>query len=312
MRIIFFGTGKFGLPSLKKLLHSRHDILAVVTRPDTKKGRRGTDVLPAPVRAYAEKAAPGVEIFQPPDVSDPGFVERVEKERPDVFVVVDYGCLLGEELLGIPEKCGVNLHPSLLPKYRGAAPVNWAIMNGEKETGNTVIQMTERMDAGSIIVQERTLIGENEKAQELLERLAKSGAALLMKALDMIESEDLQLAEQDDAGATAAPRLRKQDGRIEWGDPALRIVRKVRAMQPWPGAFTLLNGRTLKILEAEAVSVVGEGLLPGAIMDNVEFIVKTGEDAVRIDALQLEGKKIMRREEFLRGYRLTRGVILGA
>lgn len=309
VKIVFFGTGKFGLPTLKKLLNSKHDVVAVVTQPDSKKGRT-MDVVPAPVKAFAEKAVPGVEILQPSDIKDSAIVDHLRSKAPDVFVVVDYGQLLSEEILKIPGNYSINLHPSLLPKYRGAAPVNRAILNGEKETGNTVIKMTGCMDAGEIIVQEKTPIKDEEAAPELLERLAKEGARLVMKALDMIGAGELELTEQDEAEATQAPKLQKKDGKIEWKDPASYIIRKVRAMQPWPGAFTYLDGKTLKIFKAHAVSDAEKAASPGTVVDEKNFIVKAGEEAVQVDVLQLEGKRKMTRDEFLRGYKLAKGIIL--
>ena len=311
MDIIFFGTGKFGVPVLKRLIASGHDILAVVTQPDKKKGRYGRDVHPAPVKAFMEKASPDVEILQPLKSSDPVFIDHLRSKKADVFVVVDYGQILVKRLLDIPAKCSVNLHPSLLPKYRGASPVNRAILAGDPETGNTVIKMTERMDAGEIIVREKVSIEEEDTAPELLDRMAKSGAGLLIKALDIIETGDLLFAAQDETQATYASKLKKDDGKIEWEKPAGYILRLVKAMQPWPGAFTYLDGKMMKIFSAKILSGMEENSIsPGTVLDGKKIIIKTGQGAISIDILQLEGKKKMPREEFLRGYQIAEGTVL--
>ena len=310
MKIIFFGTGKFGLPALKKLIESGHEIAAVVTQPDRKRGR-GWNVQPAPVKAFMEQISPGIDILQPGKASDQAFVDSLKEIGADVFVVVDYGQLLNREILELPGKYCINLHPSLLPRYRGASPVNRAILNGDTETGNTVIRMTERMDAGSMIMQEETGITEHENAVMLLERLSRSGAGLLLKTLEVIEAGKESFNEQDESAASYAPKLEKSEGEIDWTRPAVEIARKVRGMQPWPGAFTCFNGKTLKILEAGIADAGEKPGAPGTIHDEKEFVVNTGKGAVRVNKLQLAGKKAMTREEFLRGHQLKKDATLG-
>ena len=309
MKIVFFGTGKFGLPALKKLLKSSHEVAAVVTAPDRKKGR-GWNIQPMPVKAFLEQAAPGMDIFQPAKALEAAFIGSLKGIGADIFVVVDYGRLLGKEILEVPRKYCVNLHPSLLPRYRGASPVNWAILNGEEETGNTVIRMTERMDAGSIIMQETTKIGGDENVVDLLERLSRRGADLLSKALDAIEAGQERFREQDENAVSYAPKLEKKQGRIDWAASAPEIIRKVRGMQPWPGAFTYLDGRMIKILKAGPAGAGADAGTPGTVCGEGKFIVNTGSGAVRINILQLEGKKAMTSDEFLRGYRLRKGAML--
>jgi methionyl-tRNA formyltransferase len=310
MRIIFFGTGKFGLPSLKKLFASEHDIVGVVTQPDRKRGR-GWNMLPSPIKAFAEKASPGIDILQPEKVSDAKFLEILREKNADVFVVIDYGQYLVEEVWGMPGKYCVNLHPSLLPKYRGASPVPWTMLNGEMKTGNTVIKVSERMDAGDIILQSETDIGEDEYAPELAGRLAQMGAELILKAMDEIEKDNVQLVKQDEAQASYASKLQKQDGKVDWSRPAIDIMRQIKALQPWPGAFTLLNGKTLKIVTAEIVYGIKNNLSPGTIVDADGLIVKTPSDAIRINILQLEGKREMTSQEFLKGHKHISGNMLG-
>jgi len=309
MRIIFFGTGKFALPTVKSLIDSEHEVAAVVTQPDSKKGR-GWNVLPTPVKAFVEKAAPGLEVLQPEDASEEGFIRYLNAAGADVFVVVDYGKILPPEVLDVPEKGCLNLHPSLLPKYRGAAPLNWVIVNGEEETGNTVIMMNERMDAGSVIAQETTPIGEEDAAQ-LGERLSRAGAELMMKSLGAIVDGSAESREQDEAEASYAPKLTKNDGEVDWTQPAVNICARIRGLQPWPGAFTRFNGRTLKIIKAAVDDTGTEKAPAGAVIGEKDLIVAAGEGAVRIITLQMEGKKAMSADGFLRGHSVKKGTILG-
>ncbi|MFH1305675.1 MAG: methionyl-tRNA formyltransferase [Candidatus Omnitrophota bacterium] len=309
MKIIFFGTGKFGLPALKKILKSRHDIAAVVTTPDKKRGR-GQNVRPTPVKALVEQAAPDIQVFQPEKVSDAEFIARLKTLNADIFVIIDYGRILPKEVLTIPRKYCINLHPSLLPRYRGAAPINRALLDGEPEAGNTVIRMDERMDAGDIITQEKVTIRENEDAAWLSDVLSAHGAALVVKTLSLIESGDEKFVKQDENKATYAPKLEKKEGKIDWASSCDAVVKKIRAMQPWPGAFTMLDGRTLKILEARTAVVPEDARRPGTVIDTEKFVVKASEGAVCVVRLQPEGKRPMTARAFLRGYPLKSGVVL--
>ncbi len=311
MRIIFFGTGKFGIPALQRLVEGPHELIAVVTQPDRKKGR-GWKVNPAPVKEFIWKTHPEIEVIQPEKASDPDFIKHLATMNADVFVVIDYGQILSKRLLDVPGKYCLNLHPSLLPKYRGPSPVNWAIMNGDRETGNTVIKMNERMDAGDVILQKKTALKGDEGAGDLLERLSYEGAELVVKALELIEKGAENMVEQDESRATYTSKLTKEMGKIDWSRSSQEIIRQVRAMHPWPGAFTLLEGRTLKIIEAETVDVQGEANVPpGTICDEKKMEIRTGKGSMRVNVLQLEGKKVMTSGEFLKGKRLEKGVILG-
>ena len=310
MRIVFFGTGEFALPALKRLMKSGHEIAAVVTQPDRKRGR-GWNVRPTPVKAFAEQVAPGIAIFQPERTSEEEFTMHLKDKNADLFVVIDYGQLLDKEVLQIPRKYCVNLHPSILPKYRGASPVNWAILNGEDETGNTVIRMDARMDAGNIILQETIAINSRENADDLEKRLSATGAELVIKALELIEAGKERFLEQDEKKATYAPKLKKEQGEVSWEAQAAEVIRKIRGMQPWPGAFTYLDGRCMKITEAVEDTAEAKGAKPGAVLNEKTFVVNTGEGAVRISRVQLDGKKVMTTEEFLRGHKLSAGTVLG-
>ena len=311
MRIVFFGTGRFGIPSLDRLLKDEsHEIVAIVTGPDRKSGR-GWQVRPTPVKAYMGLVTAEIPILQPEKLNEIDFLGRLRKTDADLFVVIDYGQFLSAEILGMPRKYCINLHPSLLPKYRGAAPVNRAILSGDTVTGNTVVKMNERMDAGSMLMREEVPIGGEESAPHLFERLSQSGASLMQKAVDAIVKGGEKLTEQDEAAATYAPKLKKEEGRIDWSAPAGEIVRRVRGMQPWPGAYTALDGKVLKIFKAKIIENAGEGASPGAVICEADFVVRAGDGAVRLEDVQLEGKKMISAVDFLRGYPLKKGVVLG-
>lgn len=307
MKIIFFGTGKFGISSLEKLLSSRHKVVAVVTQPDRKRGR-GWKEQPMPVKSYLTEHKSEIDIYQPENAREPSFVESL-RGKADVFVVIDYGQFLSKELLSVPEKYCVNLHPSLLPKYRGAAPVNWAILEGENITGNTVFKMNERMDAGDIILQKEEDIIPEEDSLSLSVRLSSSGADLLIKSLDIIEKGEEVFTPQMDAEATFAPKLKKEMGEIDWTDDAKKIIRKIKAFNPWPGAFTYLEDKTLKVIDAE-YSETSQGT-PGNISSLSPLTITAVEGSVILKTVQLEGKKAMRSTEFLRGCRIEKGRSLG-
>jgi methionyl-tRNA formyltransferase len=310
MKIVFFGSGNFGIPTLKELLASSHEVAAVVTQPDRKKGR-GWGVQAVPVKAVTEQVSPATHIFQPDKISDPAFVEELKDVPADVFVVVDYGQFLSDPILKMPAKYCVNLHPSLLPKYRGAAPVNRAILEGDAETGNTVIKMNERMDAGDIIIQERTKIFKDEDAESLLMRLSQEGSDLLIKALAEIEEGREKLASQDENAATYAPKLTKAEGEIDWTASCDEIIRKVKGMKPWPAAYTFIGGKMLKVVSAQKADLDYPEGIPGSILSDSKFIVSLSKGAVLLKTVQLEGKKAMASSEFLKGSKLKKGTVLG-
>jgi len=311
MRVVFFGTGNFGIPTLKGLLRSTHAVAAAVTRPDVRKGR-GWNVLPTPVKEIAEKVAPGMMVLQPEKLTDEGFLENLRSLNADVFVVVDYGKILPPDLLEMPEKYCINLHPSLLPLYRGAAPVSRAIMNGDKVTGNTVIKMNERMDAGDVIVRESLDIEEHDTSDVLENKLSLRGSALVLRALDLLASGRADLERQDESLATYAPKLEKAEGKIDWSMPASEIALRVRGLQPWPGAYTYLNGKVLKVIQASTcVCPEGDFAFGEVLQADTRMAVKAREGALRVSKLQLEGKKAMTSDEFLMGHQRIKGMVLG-
>jgi methionyl-tRNA formyltransferase len=305
MDIVFFGTSEFAVESLERLAGSRHKIKAVVTQPDRKKGRL-QKILPTAVKESALKL--GVEVLQPEDLSSPEFIERLKLQNADLFIVVSYGNILKKEILGIPKKFCINLHGSLLPKYRGAAPINWTIINSDETTGVTIIKMNEKMDEGDIILKDQTPVLTHDTAESLSKRLALRGSELLLKALDMIESGKAEFQEQDDAKATYAPKLKKEDGLINWDREGVKIQSHIRGVQPWPGAYTYLNGKLIKIWKA-SIYGTGSSRIPGEVIgiEKDGILVSTRQGAIVIEELQPESSRRMDINAFLAGYKLKVG-----
>ncbi|MDD5449000.1 MAG: methionyl-tRNA formyltransferase [Candidatus Omnitrophica bacterium] len=312
MNIVFFGTSGFAVPSLKALLEAGHKILLVVTQPDRKKGRH-LRLTPSPVKEIA--TALDLPVFQPDNASDSASLERLKSAGADLFAVVSFGQILKREVLAAPKKFSVNLHASLLPRYRGAAPINWAIINGEKGTGVSVFKMEERMDAGDIILDKAIEISQEDNAVTLGERLSLMGAAVLKEAAGLIENNKVSFEKQDESFVTFAPKLKKSDGLIDWKLPASALHNRARGLLPWPSAFTLFKGHTIKILETEVIYDEGRTGVPGeviAIEGDKGIIVKTGQGFLAVKRLQQEGSRPMAFKEFLSGHRFSPGNVLGA
>jgi methionyl-tRNA formyltransferase len=304
MRVLFYGTPEFALPTLEKLL-ARHEVVAAVTKPDRPVGR-GQRVTPPPVKRRATKA--GVPVLQPARLRDPGWPERLAEYRADVAVVVAFGQILPRAVLDVAARGSVNVHASLLPRYRGAAPVAWAILRGEVETGITTFRMDEGMDTGGILLRERTPIGAEETAGELAERLARLGADVLDRTLQQLES--LTPEPQDHAAATLAPRLRKEDGWIRLEDSARDLVHRIRACNPWPGATLRVPTGRLLIWRAEATTATAAP--PGLLVPTEQgrLGIATGHGLLVPIEVQPENRKIMPWAEYLRGARLRAGAVL--
>ncbi len=311
MRIVFLGTPESAAVCLRALVREKFDIAAVVTRRDTPKGR-SLRLTSSPVKQAAERA--NLPVCQFEKVSGPECIEKIRGLYPDVIVVVAFGEILSEEFLTIPKKAIVNVHFSLLPKYRGAAPVHWAIINGEKETGVTVQHLAKKLDSGDIVLREKVPIAGEDTAEMLTAKLAAVGGELLVKALRQLEKGTARRLSQDESQATYARKLSKKDGEIEWRLPAAQIVTRVRGMNPWPGAYTFVPERgkrkTLKIIRAKQLPEgAGE---PGQILRATDkFVVAAGEGSVELFTVQLEGKKRMEAEDFLRGHHIREGTMLG-
>ncbi len=297
MRVVFFGTPEFAVPSLEALLGEGFDVVAVVTQPDKPQGRSRSTAVPPPVKTAAE--AEDVPVMQPARPSDPAFVERLRALAPDVGVVVAYGHILKPDLLALPRHGMINLHPSLLPELRGAAPVEWAILNGLKQTGVTIMQMDEGLDSGPILLQIPQDIDLEVTGGELSEHLSEMGAQALVEALALFGTSGLEPHPQEQARATYAPKLTRETAHIRWADPAEQIARLIRALDPRPGAWTELDGREVKLFGARVVE--GQGA-PGEVRTTDDGLrITTGRGAVAVDEVQPAGKARMAAAEWVRG-----------
>ncbi len=311
MRIVFMGTPEFSVPSLQALMEAGHEIAAVAAQPDRPRGR-GQVSAPPPVALAARRA--GIRLLQPGRVREGEFIEALEAIAPKLIVVVAFGQILPRRILDIPAKGCVNLHASLLPKYRGAAPVQWAILRGEQVTGVTTMCMNEQMDAGDILLVREVPIHTGETAGALGERLCGEGAALLVETVRAIEAGRASPVSQDVSKVTLAPRLAKEDGRINWSDAARDIINRVRAVTPWPGAFTTHGGKVLKIWrahEGEAGTGAKAGTVIGAGGSGIAVAAGDGR-AVLLTELQLSGKRRVPAGAFILGTKIAEGDMLGA
>lgn len=307
MRIIFFGSSQFSVPALSALVASRHTISCVVTQPDRKGGRR-LALCATPVKALAQEVR--LKLYQPEQVNAPEAVSFLKALCPDIFIVVAFGQILSPEVLGIPKIFAVNAHASLLPRYRGAAPINWALINGEKTTGVTIIKMAKKMDAGPIILQKDIEILQEDTAHSLENKLSCIAPPLLLDALVRLENKNYQLIPQDERVVSFAPKLKKDDGLIDWSKPAQSIFNLVRGCFGWPSAFTHYKGSLLKIQSAEVIMPsLAQVHKPGEVVEiNKDGIsVSTGRGFLRIKELQMESKRAMRVDEFIAGHKICAG-----
>jgi methionyl-tRNA formyltransferase len=304
MRVLFYGTPAFALPTLTALL-VHHPVAAVVTQPDRPAGR-GQRAHPSPVKVLAIER--GIPVLQPARLRDAGWPERLAEHAADVAVVVAFGQILPRPVLDVPPRGSINVHASLLPRYRGAAPIAWSIIRGERETGITTFQMDAGMDTGPLLLQRPTVIGAEETAGELAERLAVLGAEVLLETLARLHT--LTPRPQDSAAATLAPRLRKEDGLLDWTESAAVLAARVRGLNPWPGAVTLAPGGRLLIWRARVIAGSGEpGVLTRA---DGRLAVGTGVDLLQPLDVQPEKRRPMAWDAYLRGARLGPGAPLGA
>lgn len=319
MKVVFMGTPDFAVSILEAIIGSPHSVVAVVTQEDKPKGRSDKLVAP-PVKECAVKH--DIPVLQPHRIRDGEAVAKLREYDADIFVVAAYGQILPKEVLEMPRFGCINTHASLLPKYRGAAPIQWAIVDGEKETGVTIMQMNEGLDTGDILFASEVDITNDDTGESLFDKLAKSGASLITEALDKIEQGDIKPEKQDDSEATYAKLLKKEMGELRFSDPAVNIERLIRGFTPWPGAYTFLRGKKLKVLKASAVTWaemlketqnadtdVAQGCVAGTSKNGI--FVNTGEGCLKINELQLEGKKRMAAGDFLMGCRIGIGEKLG-
>ena len=309
MNIVFFGSGDFAAAHLNRLLVSGHRVVGCVTKADKPQGR-GLRMVLSPVKETA--LAKGIAHLQPETLKDPPVVERLKAFGADVFVVVAYGKILPAQVLSIPKIFCVNVHGSLLPKYRGAAPINWAIINGEQKTGVTVMKMTVPMDAGDVIAQEMMDIGPQMTSVELRAAMARRGAELLDKTLDTIEQGKHKLTPQDHAQVTFAPKLTKEMGKITWSRTAVDIDHQIRGLQPWPGAYAFHHGKMVKILKAVPGASSAQKPQPGQVLavDKAGIVVACGQGALVLQEVLPEAGKPMSAVAFAAGHRIAAGTIL--
>lgn len=323
MRIVFMGTPDFARSALEKIIDAGHEVVLVVTQPDKPKGRSG-ELQVSDVKACALEH--NLPVFQPVKIKEAEHVAYLKSIPADIYVVAAFGQILSQEILDIPKFGCVNIHASLLPKYRGAAPIQQAILDGEKETGVTIMQMAAGMDTGDILIQRTIPIEEDETGGGLFDKLSVLGAELIVDALPMIERGELTPVPQDEEKATKCGKLSKDMGRVDFSQPAEKIRNLVRGLNPWPSAFTYLDKKMLKIWNAAVISAdeavaLGSGVSESDI-DKAEagtvvavykdsFVIKTGEGLLRVTEIQLEGKKRMSVKDFFLGYKLAAGQKLG-
>jgi len=306
LRIVFLGTPAFAVPTLDALLGSRHRVVAVLTRPDRPRGR-GQRMFDAPVKARA--AAAGIPVLQPDRLRDPVVVESLAALRADLGVVAAYGAMLPESVISAPRLGTINVHASLLPRYRGAAPVHRAIIAGERETGVTIMRIVKRLDAGPMLASVTRSIGREETSVDVERDLAHLGAALLVEIADGLAEGSVAETPQDEDAATYAPRLTKDDGAIDWSWPAARIHDLIRGLHPWPHAFSFLDGRRFILIASAADGLTASSDAPGTIVESEgdRLVVATGNGALRLLQIQPEGKRSMSVRDFLAGHRTARG-----
>lgn len=309
MRIVFMGTSAFAVPILEKLLDTSYEIAGVVTQPDRPKGR-GNKLAASAVKEKAVSC--GLSIFQPVKIKTPEAIEYIGEWRPDLIVVVSYGQIIPAAILQMPAFGCINVHASLLPKYRGAAPIQRCLMNGEKKSGVTTMFMDEGLDTGDILLQQEVEIGNETTFGQLHDQLAAVGAELLITTIEKLKTGTLVRRKQDEAASTYAAMIKKEDELINWQDKAKKIFDQIRALNPQPGASTMLSGETLKIFKSRIIKEPGDGV-PGEITAVLPsgFIVKTGDGALEILEVQKAGKKRIDAGEFLRGSSLKAGIMLG-
>lgn len=305
MRIVFMGTPDFAVPCLARLLSDGHEIAGVFTQPDKPKGR-GYKLTPPPVKELA--AEHGLTVYQPAKMRDGEALSIMRELAPELVVVVAYGKILPKEILDIPLYGCVNVHGSLLPKYRGAAPIQWSVINGDETAGVTTMYMAEGLDTGDMILTRSTPIGENETSGELYERLAEMGADALSETVTLIAQGSASRTVQDDAQSSYAPMLTKELAKIDFSKPARTVHSLICGMNPWPAAHTLLDGKVLKVHRSRLAQ--GSGV-PGTVLDGKRLTVACGDGAVELTEIQAEGSRRMAAADYLRGHPVQNGTRLG-
>lgn len=311
IRIVYMGTPDFAVEPLEAIIKAGYEVAAVVTQPDKQKGR-GKEVKMTPVKECALRH--GIPVFQPVKIKEPEAVAELEKYQADLFVVAAFGQLLSEEILNMPEYGCINIHASLLPAYRGAAPIQWAVLNGEKESGVTIMQMDKGLDTGDMLLKRSVELSPKETGDSLHDKLMRLGAELIVEALPKLEKGELVPEKQKDELSSYAKKLTKAMGQIDWSKDAVSLERWIRGLNSWPSAYTFFGGKTLKIWEAQVTEENGaQKAEPGQVISvsREGFTVACGQGELQILSLQLEGKKRVSTREFLLGYQIEPGMILG-
>lgn len=310
MRIVFMGTPDFAAASLQSLLDAGHQVVAVVTQPDKPKGR-GNQVQPPPVKILAQEY--NLPVLQPTSIKTEGFLQDLKDLRPECIVVVAYGKILPPEILDLPPKGCINVHASLLPHYRGSAPIHWSVINGEAETGVTTMFMDRGMDTGDMILKKTLSIGYNDTVGEVHDRLAHLGAQLLVETIKLLQQNTASRIPQDHDIATYAPMLRKEHELIHWNQTAQAIHNHVRGMNPWPGTYTTWGDKILKIWRTLVPEPKPMQAEPGTVLEAGAdgLLIQTGEGQILIVEMQLQGSKRMEVSQFLRGKQILAGTVLG-
>lgn len=309
MKIIYMGTPDFSVPAIKSLIDAGHEIKCVVTQPDKQRGR-GKKVLYTPVKEEALKY--DIEVLQPEKVRERDFIEKLRRYEADVMVVIAFGQILPKEVLEMTKYGCINVHASLLPKYRGAAPIQWAVIDGEKESGVTTMQMDEGLDTGDILEVSKVVLDEKETGGSLFDKLSEEGAKLIVSTLDKLEKNEIVPVEQRNEESNYASMIKKDMGKIDFSKDAVSIERLIRGLNPWPSAYTYFNGKTLKLWECDVLDKDYEGEFGEVVdVDKERIYVKTGDKTLVIKELQLEGKKRMKTLDFLLGNQVSKGYVLG-
>lgn len=308
MKVIFMGTPDFSVGTLEEIIKAGHEVALVVTQPDKPKGRGNAMQFP-PVKECA--LAHGIEVYQPRRVREPECVEYLASFQPDIMIVVAFGQILSQEILDIPKYGCVNVHASLLPKYRGAAPIQWAVINGDKVSGVTTMRMDAGIDTGDMIEKEEVVLAQDETGGSLFDRLSEVGARLCVHTMEQIGNNTAVYTPQEHEAATHTAMISKELGLIDWNKSAVEIERLIRGLNPWPSAYTKLDGKTFKIWRAEVLpdnKASEPGCIVAVTKDSIH--VQTGDGILALAEVQLEGKKRMACDAFLRGYQVEEGVIL--
>ena len=307
MRIVFMGTPEFSVPALKALVEAGHDVVGVVTQPDKSKGR-GKEIQMPPVKEQALEY--GIPVYQPVKARDPEFVKVLADLAPDIMVVAAFGQILPKSILDIPKYGCICIHASLLPKYRGAAPIQYAVIHGEKESGITTMLMAEGIDTGDMLDQEAVSLDIKETGGSLHDKLSQIGASLIIKTLKKLEDQTAVRTPQDDSQSCYVGMIKKSMGDIDWSMDAVDIERLIRGLNPWPSAYTDWNGKIIKIWDAEVVDEEYEGTCGQVVETGKDcLVVKTGKGGLSIKELQMQGKKRMDIGAFLRGYQIAEGTV---